>query len=61
MWADLVLLNFEDIKDTPDYNSPKAACRGILKVFVNGVLTAENGTHTGKKSGKILRKGTKER
>ncbi|MGI5999039.1 MAG: N-acyl-D-amino-acid deacylase family protein [Lutispora sp.] len=61
MWSDLVLLDFENIQDTPDYNSPKSACKGILKVYVNGVLTAENGVHTGAKSGKILRKGRKGR
>ena len=59
MWADLVLLNFEDIQDTPNYSSPKNTCKGIQRVYVNGVLTAANGVHTGVKSGKVLRKGRK--
>lgn len=57
MWADLVLFDFESIKDTPTYNNPKQPCEGILQVYVNGVLTAENGVHTGARAGKVLRKG----
>lgn len=42
---------------TPTYQSPKQPCRGIRRVYVNGVLTALDGVHTGAKSGQILRKG----
>ena len=41
MCADLVLFDFDTINDTPSYDNPKQACEGILKVYVNGVLTAE--------------------
>lgn len=56
MWADLVLFDFAVIEDTPDYQHPAAACKGIERVYVNGVLTALNGNHTGAKAGKVLRK-----
>ncbi len=59
MWADLILFDFAKIKDTPTYNNPKCACEGILRVYVNGVLTAKDGKHTGARSGKILRKNHK--
>lgn len=56
-WADLVLFNPDTIIDTPTFLEPKQACEGILRVYVNGVLTAVNGKHTGAQAGKILRKG----
>ncbi len=55
MWADLVVFDFNALESAPTYEMPKQPCRGILQVFVNGVLTAENGKHTGKRAGKILR------
>lgn len=55
-WADLVLLNLEKLEDTPTYKEPKQACRGIDRVYVNGVLTAQGGRHTGARCGKILRR-----
>lgn len=54
MWADLVLFDFDTIKDTPTYKEPQKACDGILQVYVNGVLTAENGKHCGTKAGMVL-------
>ena len=61
MWADLVLFDFDTIKDAPDYSKPKQPCEGIRRVYVNGVLTAENGRHTGARSGQILRRGKGEK
>ena len=57
MWADLVLFDYEKINDTPTFTKPAAACEGILRVYVNGVLTALNGKHTGANAGKVLRHG----
>ncbi|MCI8504726.1 MAG: D-aminoacylase [Lachnospiraceae bacterium] len=57
MWADLVLFDFKTIQDTPTFADPKQPCAGISRVYVNGVLTAENGVHTGASAGKILRRG----
>ena len=56
-WADLVLLDWENLRDDPTYIEPQQACTGILQVYVNGVLTAENGRHTGARAGKALRRG----
>ena len=54
--ADLVVFNFEELQSNPDYENPTQPCDGIKYVFVNGVLTAEDGKHTGVKAGKILRR-----
>ena len=56
-WADLVLFDFEKIQDNPDFDTPKQPCSVIKRVYVNGVLTAEDGVHTGARAGKTLRKG----
>jgi len=56
MFADLVLFDFDKINDTPTFGKPNVACEGILQVYVNGVLTAENGVHTGALAGKVLRR-----
>lgn len=56
MWADLVLFDYERLEDTPSFQDPKQPCKGILKVYVNGVLTAEDGKHTGARMGAVLRK-----
>lgn len=55
MWADIVIFDADKIEDTPTYENPVQACAGIRKVYVNGVLTAEDGKHTGAAAGKILR------
>lgn len=55
-WADIVLFNYDEIEDTPTYENPKKACKGIRKVFVNGKLAASDGAVTNCKAGKILRK-----
>ncbi|MCI8608425.1 MAG: D-aminoacylase [Firmicutes bacterium] len=55
-WADLVVFDFEELESTPTYEDPKRACKGIHQVFVNGVLTAQDGKHTGVKAGKVLRR-----
>ena len=61
MWADLVLFDADNVLDNPDFVQPKQPCSGIERVYVNGVLTAENGVHTGAKAGRALRKGKQVR
>lgn len=56
MKADLVLFDFEKLEDLPDYQKAQRACSGIRRVYVNGILTVIDGTHTGAKAGMILRK-----
>lgn len=55
MWADLVLFDVDALCDTPTYQAPKAACAGISRVWVNGVLTAKDGVHTGALAGKLVK------
>ena len=56
MWADIVVFDFENLQSLPTYENPKQPCAGIDHVFVNGVLTAENGRHTGVRAGKRIRR-----
>ena len=44
------------IHDDPTYLDPCRPCSGIARVYVNGVLTAKDGVHTGARSGKVLRR-----
>lgn len=59
MWADLVLFDFDTIESTPSYRNPKQPCAGIERVYVNGVLTAQDGRHTGALAGKVMRRENK--
>lgn len=54
-WADLVLLDLDKLEDTPTYAAPMAPCQGIRRVYVNGVLAAQDGVHTGARAGQVLR------
>lgn len=56
MWADLVVFDISELESTPTYENPKQPCKGIHQVFVNGVLTACDGKHTGARAGKVLRR-----
>ena len=55
MAADLVLFDFDRIESDPSYKEPRKACSGIRRVYVNGILTAKDGVHTGVKAGQVLR------
>ena len=55
-WADLCLFDAGTIHDDPTYLDPCRPCSGIARVYVNGVLTAKDGVHTGARSGKVLRR-----
>lgn len=54
--ADIIIFDFDTIKDNPDFTNPKQPCSGIERVYVNGVLAARNGVHTGALAGLTLRK-----
>lgn len=55
-WADLVLFDPETIEDTPTFTNPQQVVKGISRVWVNGVLVAQDGRHTGAKPGQVLRR-----
>jgi N-acyl-D-amino-acid deacylase len=54
--ADLVLFSPEAINDTATYTEPHAYPTGVHAVVVNGVLSVEEGEHTGAGAGKVLRR-----
>ena len=54
--ADIVIFDFETVKDMATFTDPHQYPVGIETVLVNGKLTVENGRHTGARAGKILRK-----
>lgn len=56
-FADLVILNPEQIKDMSEYVNPAQGPKGIEAVFVNGTLAVENSTTTGNLTGYFLKKG----
>lgn len=53
-YADLVLLDWENLRDRATYNDPTAASEGIRAVFINGQMALENGLPTHASTGKLL-------
>jgi N-acyl-D-amino-acid deacylase len=53
--ADVVVFNYERIRDMADWTHPQAAPAGIDAVVVNGQIAIDRGTYTGAKSGVVLR------
>jgi N-acyl-D-amino-acid deacylase len=65
MWADIVIFDFEHIKDRatcrfpyefPLPNYPHRYPEGIEHVLVNGKVIVTKGEHTGSLAGHVLRK-----
>ncbi len=57
-YADIVLFDLEGLKVMGDPVEPRRYPKGIEYVFVNGVPVVEKGKHTGKKPGRVVRRGT---
>ncbi len=53
-WADVVIFDYDRIRDVATYDSPVAFPEGIDYVLVNGVVVVEGGKHTGARPGKVL-------
>ena len=53
-WADVVIFDYDTIKDVATYDNPVAYPEGIDYVLVNGVVVVEKGKHTGARPGKVL-------
>jgi N-acyl-D-amino-acid deacylase len=53
-WADVVIFDYDKIKDQSTYEHPFASPSGIDYVLVNGQVVIEQGKHTGAKPGKVL-------
>lgn len=56
-YADLVIFNPHTIRDKATFSEPVQYPEGIAYVIVNGALTVVKGQHTGRRSGRVLRKG----
>jgi N-acyl-D-amino-acid deacylase len=55
MWGDILVFDPVKIRAVSTYEDPYHYPEGIKWVFVNGILTVDNGIHTGKRAGKVLR------
>jgi len=53
--ADVVIFEYERILDRSTYEEPSLYPEGIVYVIVNGEIVIENGQHTGRLPGKVLR------
>ena len=51
----LVFFDPQQIKDNASFEEPRRSPDGIHYVFVNGVLTVENGKHLGVRAGGVIR------
>jgi N-acyl-D-amino-acid deacylase len=54
MAADIVVFDENTVEDLATYEKPHAYSTGFRYVIVNGILTVENGVHTGLRGGKAL-------
>lgn len=53
-WADVTIFNLETLDDAASYDQPLTFPSGIEYVLVNGVVTIDQGTHTGARAGRVL-------
>ncbi|MFF2483308.1 amidohydrolase family protein [Paenibacillus sp. NPDC058071] len=53
--ADLTVFNMDTIQDTATFESPRQYPTGISHVVVGGQLTLDQGTHTHKREGQLIR------
>lgn len=54
-WADIMIFDFERIRDRSTFEEPHQYPEGIDYVLVNGEVVIEKGTHTGTLPGTVLR------
>jgi N-acyl-D-amino-acid deacylase len=54
-WADIVIFDYDTIRDTATWTDAMRYPEGIDAVIVNGVIVARNGKHTGATPGHVLR------
>jgi N-acyl-D-amino-acid deacylase len=53
-WADVTIFDYDKLEDRATYEKPMEFPTGIEWVLVNGVVTIDNGKHTGAKAGQVL-------
>ncbi len=54
LWADVVVFDAATVRDTATFEKPHAYAEGFRYVLVNGVVTIEEGKHTGVRAGQVL-------
>ncbi len=55
-FADILLLDIDELREWNDFRNPSRPPEGINYVLVNGSVVWEGGRHTGKMPGKILKR-----
>lgn len=55
MCADLVIFSYERVIDKSTYEDPSLYPEGVEYVIINGETVIENGQHTGRLAGRVLR------
>jgi N-acyl-D-amino-acid deacylase len=53
-WADVTVFDLDSLQDRATYDNPAEFSEGIRWVLVNGVVTVDQGHHTGARAGMIL-------
>jgi N-acyl-D-amino-acid deacylase len=54
MWADVVVFDAGKVRDAATFEKPHAYAEGFRYVLVNGVVTIEEGHHSGARAGQVL-------
>lgn len=52
--ADIVVFDYEELRDTATFDDPASYPRGVKYVLVNGSIVVEEGVHTGVLNGRVL-------
>ncbi len=55
-WADIVVFDFDRVKDKATFQDPHQYAEGIEYVVVNGEVVLDRGRITGKRPGKVIRR-----
>lgn len=58
-FADLVLLDLEQLDDSATYDQPKTPAQGILRVWVNGHTAYTEGRASNERNGRMLRRSVR--
>lgn len=56
-FADLVVFDFDRLHSDSTFETPAVYPEGIALVIVNGTVAVEDGQHTGRRAGRVLRRG----
>ncbi len=53
LWADVVVFDYDTIRDRATYEEPRLSPEGIDYVLVNGQIVMDHGRHTGARPGRV--------